>query len=98
MHSITLTRLLPLLLHWYVTYYVDQVAALLSRYLEYVGGKEDDGNAKIIQDSLQVSLLSNNIFISSYHSSSRIQFQLNHSFVLATDARQVATAHYNTPY
>lgn len=32
-----------------------QVAALLSRYLEYVGGKEDDGNAKIIQDSLQVS-------------------------------------------
>ncbi|CAM9577804.1 unnamed protein product [Pylaiella littoralis] len=32
----------------------NQVAALLSRYLEYVGGKEDDGNAKIIQDSLQV--------------------------------------------
>lgn len=30
------------------------MAALLSRYLEYVGGKEDDGNAKIIQDSLQV--------------------------------------------
>lgn len=34
--------------------YYFQVAALLSRYLEYVGGKEDDGNAKIIQDSLQV--------------------------------------------
>eukprot|EP00903_Cladosiphon_okamuranus_P016883 g15565.t1 len=32
----------------------NQVADLLSRYLEYVGGKEDDGNAKIIQDSLQV--------------------------------------------
>ena len=27
---------------------------MLSRYLEYVGGKEDDENAKIIQDSLQV--------------------------------------------
>lgn len=33
------------------------MAALLSRYLEYVGGKEDDGNAKIIQDSLQVSVV-----------------------------------------
>ncbi|CAM9510965.1 unnamed protein product, partial [Hapterophycus canaliculatus] len=32
----------------------NQVAALLSRYLEYAGGKEDDGNAKIIKDSLQV--------------------------------------------
>lgn len=31
-----------------------QVAALLSRYLEYVGGKEDDVNAKIIRDSLEV--------------------------------------------
>lgn len=34
--------------------HVSQVAALLSRYLEYAGGKEDDGNAKIIKDSLQV--------------------------------------------
>lgn len=52
----TLTHVFsPLFLPLYSVY---QVAALLSRYLEYVGGKEDDGNAKIIQDSLQVSLLS----------------------------------------
>lgn len=31
-----------------------QVAALLSRYLEYIGGEKDDGNANIIRDSLQV--------------------------------------------
>lgn len=43
---------------WALVCCVVQVAALLSRYLEYVGGKEDDGNAKIIQDSLQVRVLS----------------------------------------
>lgn len=38
----------------FLRHLIFQVDALLSRYLEYVGGKEDDGNAKIIQDSLQV--------------------------------------------
>lgn len=34
-----------------------QVSALLSRYLEYVGGNKDDGNVNIIKDSLKVSRL-----------------------------------------